>query len=245
MSFRVTITDPGRDFYFAHNDPVEMRMRTVQGSPQLELVATPSGFRLVRPLARPTEAELAQKETLTVAAGTYTDVVKTTVTLNGDGVYVAGTFTTEVYLAPGVGVIKAVMRNSAGKTLFTQELTGFTQPAAGFVISNLRAGPSVNQTDGVSLPITVDFEDPGGTAIASDGYIRVFFNINNGNLLGFTDVKVEGAAPGQTSGTMRVTLSFARTQFRTGETATVKLSLENWQGKGAKSNELTGTFQTQ
>ena len=125
-SFRVTVGDAGHDFYFARIDPIEMRVRTVSGSSQLELIDTPSSFRLVRPLARPTDAELAQKQTLVVPAGTYTDVVKTVVTLNGDGIYVKGTYTTDVYVASGVGVIKAVMHDSTGKTLFTQELTAFT-----------------------------------------------------------------------------------------------------------------------
>jgi uncharacterized protein (TIGR03437 family) len=240
-SFRVTVGDPGHVFYFARTDPMEMRVRTVSGSSQVELIDTPSGFRLVRPLARPTDAELAQKIALIVPAGAYTDVVKTTLTLNGDGVYLKGTYTTDVYVASGVGIIKAVMHDSTGKTLFTQELTAFTQPATGFVISNLRAGPAVNQSDGASLPLTVDFQDPSGAAIASDGSIRVDFNIQNGNVVGFQTVKAQGVSSGQTSGTMRLPLFFSGARF-TGS-ASITTSLKNSQG--ATSNTLSGSFDVQ
>jgi uncharacterized protein (TIGR03437 family) len=129
-SFRVAITNPGGDFYFARTDPMEMRARPVGTDLQLELIDTPSGFRLARPLARPTAAELAQKQSIAVPAGSFPDVVKTTLTLNGDGIYVSGTYTSDVYLAPGVGLIKAVMRDPSGKTLFTQELTASSGAAA-------------------------------------------------------------------------------------------------------------------
>ena len=240
-SFRVTVDDPGRVFYFARTDPMEMRVRTVSGSSQLELIDTPSGFRLARPLARPTDAELAQKIALIVPAGAYTDVVKTTLTLNGDGVYLKGTYTTDVYVASGVGLIKAVMHDSTGKTLFTQELTAFTQPATGFVISNFRAGPAVNQSDGASLPLTVDFQDPSGAAIASDGSIRVDFNIQNGNVVGFQTVKAQGVTSRQTSGTMRLPLFFSGARF-TGS-ASIATSLKNSQG--TTSNTLSGSFDVQ
>src|SRR6185436_1437094 len=123
-------------------------------------------FRLVRPLARPTPAELAQTQSMTVAAGTFSDVVRTVVTLVGNGIDLSGTFTTEVFLARGVGLIKAQMKNSAGTTLFTQELTRFTQPAA-FAISNLRAGPSTIQSGALRIPVTVDFNDPSGATTAA------------------------------------------------------------------------------
>lgn len=240
-SFRVTVADPGGDFYFARKDPVEMRVRPVGGNLQLELIDTPSGFRLVRPLAQPSAAELAQKSTLTVAAGSYTDVVKTTLTLVGDGIYVQGIYTTDVYLAPAVGMIKAVMHDPSGKTLFTQELTAFTQPITGFTISNLRAGPSVNQSDGVTLPIVVDFQDSSGSAVAADGTVVVNFSILNGNLKGFTTVKAGGATAGQTSGTMNLNLFFTRLSFS--GSLSIDMSLKN--SKGTTSNTLSGFFQAQ
>ena len=220
---------------------MEMRVRPVSGSSQLELIDTPSGFRLARPLARPTDAELAQKIALIVPAGAYTDVVKTTLTLNGDGVYLKGTYTTDVYVASGVGLIKAVMHDSTGKTLFTQELTAFTQPATGFVISNLRAGPSVNQSNGVSLPLTVDFQDPSGATVASDGSIAVNFSILNGNVVGFQTVKAQGVTSGQTSGTMRLPLFFTGASFS--GSPSISTSLKNSQG--TTSNTLSGFFDAQ
>ena len=237
-SFRATITDPGGSFYFARTDPVEMRVRPVGGLLQLELIDTPSGFRLVRPLAAPTAAELAQKTTVTVPAGTYTDVVKTTLTLNGDGVYVQGTYTTDVYLASGVGLIRAVMHDSTGKTLFTEELTNFTQPVTGFVISNLQAGPSTNQTDGVHLPVTVDFVDSSGLGIAADGSIVVNFSILNGNLQGFETVKATGASAGATSGTLQLPLFLSGVKFS--GSLSIGLSLKN--SRGVTSNTLSGFF---
>jgi hypothetical protein len=240
-SFRVTVTDPGPRFYFANSGPMELRVRSVQGNPQLEIIQTVSTFRLVRPLARPTPAELAQTQSMTVAGGTFSDVVRTVVTLVGNGIDLSGTFTTEVFLARGVGLIKAEMKDSTGKTLFTQELTRFTQAAA-FTISNLRAGPSTIQSNALRIPVTVDFQDSSGaTSTASN--IRVNFNINNANIEGFTTVPVTGATPGQSSGTLQFTLVFQNTTVARGLTLPIQLSLTNSQG--TQSNTLTGTFQTQ
>jgi uncharacterized protein (TIGR03437 family) len=130
-SWRLTLSDPGTKFFFFLTDTrtqTEMRVRTVNGTPRTEAIATLLSFRLVRLLAHPTQSELSQTQTVTVPAGEFRDVVKTTVTLTGDNTYVRGVYTTDVFLAPNVGIIRAVMRNSSGTVLYTQELTRFTQP---------------------------------------------------------------------------------------------------------------------
>jgi hypothetical protein len=126
-SYRVTLTDPGRKFFFCVTGEeylMEMRVREVSGNPQLEIVTNRSIFRVYRPLAQITAQDRAQTQTLTVPAGEFKDVIKTTVTLKGEGFRVGtGTYTTDVYLAPDVGLIKAVHKDSSGKVLYTQELT--------------------------------------------------------------------------------------------------------------------------
>jgi len=127
-SYRVALTDPGRKFFFYLTDPqlaTEMRVREVSGAQQLQILGSLQAdyFRFYRPLARVAASDLTATQTLAVPAGEFKDVIKTTLTLTGDGSYVRGTYTTEVYLAPYVGLIKAVLKDSSGKVLYTQELT--------------------------------------------------------------------------------------------------------------------------
>jgi uncharacterized protein (TIGR03437 family) len=127
-SYRVTLTDPGRKFFFYQTDPqlaTELRVREVSGAQQLEILGSLQAdyFRFYRPLARVGASDLTATQTLAVPAGEFKDVIKTSLTLTGDGSYLRGTYTTEVYLAPNVGLIKAVQKDSSGKVLYTQELT--------------------------------------------------------------------------------------------------------------------------
>jgi hypothetical protein len=41
---------------------------------------------------------------------------------------VSGVYTTDVWLAPGVGVVRAQMRNASNTVLYTQELTALVKP---------------------------------------------------------------------------------------------------------------------
>jgi uncharacterized protein (TIGR03437 family) len=127
----LTVTDPAGRFYFGQNSwPVQFRVGVRNGLPQLDALTTPTGtsWRLARLLARLSAADLAARQDLTVGGRQYTDVIRTTVTLRRDGMYLGQDYTEEVFLAPGVGIIRAVMRDASGRTLFTQELTQFTAP---------------------------------------------------------------------------------------------------------------------
>lgn len=126
-SLRATLSDAARRFLFwdfvSASAQFELRVRDVgQGFLQMELVATFSSFRLYRPLARLNPAAPGTPQTVTVPAGAFSAAVLNTLTLVGNGIDLSGTWTTDVYLAPGVGIVKAVMRDSAGRVLFTLEL---------------------------------------------------------------------------------------------------------------------------
>ncbi len=182
-AWRVTMSDVAQDFYFNLRAPTEMRVRDISGESQLEIISTPSTLRLVRPVARIRASDLANRQTVTVPAGTYTDVIRTTLTLIGNGINLRGTFITEVFLAPGVGLIRAVMRDESGRTLFTQELTAFsTSPpppppagqgpritalspntaTAGQTLTNF----AVNGQD-LAAATTVEFAPPGGFTVSN------------------------------------------------------------------------------
>jgi uncharacterized protein (TIGR03437 family) len=123
-NYKITLSDPGGKYYFWNAGVSELRTRTVQGREQHEIVTTVNNFfKLARLLARPTETELAARETVTVPAGEFKDTVKTIVQLRGDGSYVRGTYSSEVYLAPGAGIVKVVQKDPSGSVLCTQELT--------------------------------------------------------------------------------------------------------------------------
>jgi uncharacterized protein (TIGR03437 family) len=125
-SYRLTTTGQANEFFFANSqDRLEIRVRRRGDADQLELVGF-LAFRSYRPLARFQSSDLASTQTVTVPAGTYQNSVRTFLTLNGGSSVGNETWTTEVFLAPGVGIIRAVMRDSSNKVLYTQELTSFT-----------------------------------------------------------------------------------------------------------------------
>jgi uncharacterized protein (TIGR03437 family) len=109
-----------------------------------------------------------------------------------------------------------------------------------FAISNLRAGPSVPGTPGDTLPITVDFVDPQGAVLS--GRVKVNFNINNGQIVGFMVTTPTITPPGATSGTLSVNLSFG-VSFVNGQDIPITISLEAPQDV-RRTNTLTGTFHT-
>jgi len=139
--WRATLNASALRFFFylanpvstQNNDPVEfeIRVKPSGGKQWLEVVAIiPIGtprWRLVKGLAGLASSDLTEKQSLTVAAGEFQNVVKTTVTLRGDGQYTAsGNWPTDVYLAPDVGIVKQVGKDPSGKTLYTIELTKFS-----------------------------------------------------------------------------------------------------------------------
>jgi uncharacterized protein (TIGR03437 family) len=171
-SYRATLTDPGRKFFFYLTDPqlaTEMRVREVSGAPQLEILGSLQAdyFRFYRPLARVAASDLTATQTLAVPAGEFKDVIKTSLTLTGDGSYLRGTYTTEAYLAPNVGLIKAVQKDSGGKVLYTQELTRvWPLPGAPRITkiepTSFKAGETVTITiTGVNLSGVTDIKYGG------------------------------------------------------------------------------------
>jgi hypothetical protein len=188
-SYRVTLTDPGRKFFFYLTDPqlaTEMRVREVSGSPQLEILGSLQAdyFRFYRPLARVAASDLTATQTLAVPAGEFKDVIKTSLTLTGDGSYVRGTYTTEVYLAPNVGLIKAVQKDSSGKVLYTQELTkassGGTAPPSGVPrITKVEPG---SFKIGETVTLTITGENMSGVTGIEFGYPALRYTV--------TDLKV-------------------------------------------------------
>jgi uncharacterized protein (TIGR03437 family) len=112
-------------------------------------------------------------------------------------------------------------------------------PAGTFTISNLRVGAVSTSTNRTVIPITVDFEDPGGAA--TSGPVDINFNINRSAIHGFGSSNPEGVTPGQTSGTLRLTLNLSN-QLRSGLSLLLDITLTN--NRGVESNPVTATFQT-
>lgn len=107
----------------------------------------------------------------------------------------------------------------------------------GFLISNLRAGPSATVASGDTLPITVDYVDPQGAV--SSGQVRVNYSINNGGIVGWTTA-TPTIGP---AGTLTITLTFTQFHFTNGLDLSITVSLEAPPGI-RRSNTLTGTFHT-
>jgi uncharacterized protein (TIGR03437 family) len=125
-----------RFFFFVGNQAgrepnwAELRVREVSGRQQLEVVGnvplSGSTWRLLRALAAPTSAQLADLQTVTVEAGQFRDVVKTSVVIDGMSPYLVGQYVTDVWLAPEVGIIKMEGKNPQGTRLYTMELVRIT-----------------------------------------------------------------------------------------------------------------------
>jgi len=93
-------------------------------------IATPP-WRMAKYVSRISASDLPQRYTVTVPVGQYSGCVLCTMKLNGDGKYVpTGTYPVETYLAPGVGIVKAVGKDAAGATQYTLELIRFTPAVA-------------------------------------------------------------------------------------------------------------------
>ena len=137
-SFAATLDANGFKFLYFLEDPVstkskqpakfEIRTRAEEKAVVLELVAAvPLGdpnWRLVRPLARVAPADLASKLELVVGAHKFRDVVKTTIELIGDGQYMPSEkYQTDVYLAPQVGIVRAIGKDPSGAELYRMDLT--------------------------------------------------------------------------------------------------------------------------
>jgi hypothetical protein len=88
-------------------------------------------WRLAKYLSHLSASDVIQRFSASVPAGQYTNCALCTMRLNGDGQYVpTGSYPVDTYLAPGVGIVKAVGKDAAGATVYTLELTRFTAGAA-------------------------------------------------------------------------------------------------------------------
>ena len=147
-----------------------------------------------------------------------------------------------VRIPPGVNpgaALPVVLRVGEGRS--QPEVT--IAIASPFVISNLRAtarNTRLGPNPAVELRITVDFVDPSGAATQGD--LRINFDINDGELEGFGDFLREGVTPGQTSGAMMLsfTFPFARLRLEPGQTVPITISLVN--SAGIESNQAAGVL---
>ncbi len=138
-SWKLASNQPFLKFLFFQTDTTlytcQLRLKNDGTAVDLSVVAflniAVPPWRLAKYVSRLSAADLVQRYSVSVPAGQYTSCVVCTMKLNGDGQYVpTGTYPVETYLAPGVGIVKAVGKDPAGATLYTLELTRFTAGAA-------------------------------------------------------------------------------------------------------------------
>ena len=85
-------------------------------------------YTIVRRLAKLTKDDLSRKYNITVPAGTFDKCVRCVVNIYGDGTYLSsGTYPIETYLAPGIGIVKAIGKDQNGSTLYTLKLIQFNE----------------------------------------------------------------------------------------------------------------------
>jgi hypothetical protein len=116
-------------------DACHLRLATVGTSIQMDVIdlltAVNPPWRLVKSISQLSASDLAVRYSITVPAGQFTNCASCTMTLNGDGIYVpTGAFPVETYLAPGLGIVKAIGKDRSGVTQYVLELTRFTAGSA-------------------------------------------------------------------------------------------------------------------
>jgi len=130
----ISLSELGLKFYFYRTDTNATQCRlhlTIEnGNANLDLIAVlPIGdpnWVIARSLARVNSEDLNQTFDVSVPSGEYKNCVKSVVNIYGDGTYVpSGTYPMEIYLAPNVGVVKAVGKDRNGTILYTLELSNF------------------------------------------------------------------------------------------------------------------------
>ena len=145
----ITISETGLEFYFNLSGDIstELQLNINNNTAQYDIVASlflntssVSGteelsisemidymshdYIIMYRLANLTEESLSLKYTITVPAGTFENCIKSEVNINGDGIYLpSGTYPVETYLAPDIGVVKAIGKDKDGTVLYTLELT--------------------------------------------------------------------------------------------------------------------------
>jgi hypothetical protein len=107
-------------------DSCRFRFEATETRATLDLIAVMQGdpprWRIAREFARVAEEDLASTTQVSVTAGEFT-CVESDVILRGDGLYVAsGEYPIHLWLAAGVGVVKAVGYDKDQNELYTVEL---------------------------------------------------------------------------------------------------------------------------
>ncbi|MBN2521364.1 MAG: hypothetical protein JXB17_12700 [Bacteroidales bacterium] len=147
----ISLSDIGLEFYFDISEEATTELRiitsdstvkfdllaslylnnsTITGTGELslsELIDYQSHDYTIRyRLAYLKENTISEKYTITTPAGTYENCVKSVVKIYGVSPYLSGSYPVETYLAPNVGIVKAIGKDSDETTLYTLELTEFS-----------------------------------------------------------------------------------------------------------------------
>ena len=133
ITWDINLDESGQQFFFYGTffDSLRLRLHIENETAKLDLIGVMSGssprWRIARALVRLSSEDLSTQYDCSVPAGDYSNCVKSTVKIYGDGNYVpSGTYPIEIYLAPQVGIVKFIGKGSDGTILYTMELTGFT-----------------------------------------------------------------------------------------------------------------------
>lgn len=122
----ILLSEVGLKFYFYQSNSAStdcrLRLTIENEDADLDLIAVlPIGdpkWIIARSLARLSSADLSEKYNVTVQAGEFEKCVKSVVTFGG--------YPIETYLAPNVGIIKAVGKDNDETVLYTLELVDDT-----------------------------------------------------------------------------------------------------------------------
>jgi len=132
-TWNISLSSPGNSFYFYISSFNSNRLQLIISNEKAdlniigEMDMDPPRWQIARALARLTSEDLSEKFNISVPAGDYSNCVKSIVNINGDGTHVySGTYPIEIYLAPNVGIAKAIGKDRDGTVLYTLELTEFS-----------------------------------------------------------------------------------------------------------------------
>jgi len=130
----IALSSIGQKFYFyiSSFNSIHWQLIIDNGVADLNIIGEmdmePPRWQIARTLAHLTSEDLSQKYNISVPAGDYSNCVKSTVNIYGDGTYVSsGTYPIEIYLAPNVGIVEAIGKDKNGTVLYTLELTEFSK----------------------------------------------------------------------------------------------------------------------
>ncbi len=126
----ISLSSLGHKFYYYISplDSIQLQLYVINDShARLYLFGVYGTLKLARNLVDIFLNTTSKKYTINVPAGEFSNCIQDIVNIEGDGMYVpTGTYPIETYLAPNVGIIKAVGKDSNGNVLYTLELTEFS-----------------------------------------------------------------------------------------------------------------------